>query len=174
MAASPCCAYAGILLLRTEPRRRHAIRHGDEERLGVPDRAVLNLEHFEIAKGMRRFERRIVHNAVGGREFVEVPRMVDEAAGEHQALFFVNQREAAGAQFVVPAVVAELESGLAGKSSIGGKIQVRVGIRTRMRIVGGPDAVLTAAAVGSELGKELAVVELERVEVAVGEGDQAL
>ena len=114
---------------------------------------------------MRRFHRRLVYGAVRRGVGFEPPGMVNEPAGENQALLLIHQRKAPFAQPVVPAVISKLESRFAGNFAVNRKSRPRV----RIRIVGRPHAVLAPAAILVEYGEELAVVQFQRAEVTVGE-----
>ena len=94
------------------------------------------------------------------------PRVIDESHCEHQAALFIHQRETAGTQPIVVTVITELE--LLGAAERGYFAE-----RLR-RIVGGLQAVLDAVAGRIEFREELPVVELQRVEIAVGKRDHAL
>jgi len=95
----------------------------------------------------------------------EPARVIDEAHREHEAALFIDQRETAGAQTIVVAIDAELELlGAAERGVIAQRLR---------RIVRRLQAILRSVAGGIELREQRAVVELERVEVAVGDGDHA-
>jgi len=88
--------------------------------------------------------------------------VVDEAVGQHDPALDVDQREAAGAQRVVVAVPAERELRLAAEPRDG---QREVGVVGRLH------AVLDPVARGMETGADHAVVALDGLEVAVGDGE---
>ncbi|KAG5716019.1 hypothetical protein E4T56_gene4227, partial [Termitomyces sp. T112] len=160
---------AGVGPLRARALRRrlaggagHAIGHGDEIGLDLTDHAMVDFEQFGDVEGMRAAHRAIDPAPVGQLIALQFARMVDEAEGQHEAAFLVHQGEAARAQFIVIAVIAHAELFLTAQRGDGddlGKIGVTRGLH----------AVFHPVAIRGKARVDRAVIQLQRVEIAVGE-----
>ena len=136
----------------------------DEHRLDPGDLAAVDLEQLEQREAVREVEHRLgPGGAVGPGDVDHFARMVDEAAGQDQALLLVDQREAAVAQAVVVDVLPLAE--------LLGAIHRRDRVIGHRGVVGRLQPVLDPVAAFGELGEQLPVVQLQGVEIAVGDRD---
>ncbi len=167
---------AGLRLRGVVRRLRHAfaervgheVGHVREHCLDPRDLAVADAEGFEQGDRVGPLERGLHLAPVGEVVVVEFVGVVEEAAADGDAALGVDDEEVA-ADALVDLVDAELELVLAAAGDRRGVAARAAGGRG-----GGGDAVFEPTAIVGEVREDLAVVQFDGAEIAVGDRQHAL